>query len=193
MSTDPPDRRAAGLILRVLRPVGPLEEIYVTDGLTIGRSEANAVVLDDREATGRAHARIDIDPGGVALVRCQGPDIVVATPHGDVRELPLGEGTRFRIGRTDFECVGAGSRVPEALGDMASGCPFCGAVQSNGPDVAGPRPCVRCGEPVLAIPPTAPGEAAFVVPIVYGAFRALRFAARGGMGLVLEGAASGGT
>jgi tetratricopeptide (TPR) repeat protein len=184
--------RAAGLLLRVRRPGGlPDEEYYLAAGLTIGRTEANAVVLAGDPGVDRTHARVEPGPGGSAWLRCVGPDGTMEVGGTAVRELALAAGVRFRIGGAVFECVagrrGATARAPV----QGTACPFCGSadVRSDG---AVARPCMGCGKPVLPVP-AGPGRPdPVLVPAAYGAYRAERYAARGGMGVVLKGRPAGG-
>ncbi len=196
MPSSPPDggssRHSAGLLLRVQRPDGHADEFYLAGGLTIGRSVANAVVLADDDAVDRAHARVEVAADGTARLRCIEPQGSLTTGGDAVHELPLEEGRRFRIGRTEFECV-AGRRGPGPDAPPSwSACPFCAStdVATAGGDI---RQCPACNAPVLPVRPDPHGSEPILLPAFYGDYRAERYVARGGMGLVLKGAREGGT
>src|SRR4051794_8136293 len=109
MPPSPPEsgssRHSAGLLLRVRRPDGGTDEFYLAGGLTIGRSVANAVVLADDDSVDRSHARVEVAGDGTARLRCIEPDSSLIVGDRTVRELALDEGVRFRVGRTEFECI----------------------------------------------------------------------------------------
>src|SRR4051812_31518008 len=116
-------RHPAGLLLRVTRPDGHADEFYLVDGLTIGRSVANEIVLAD-DSVDRTHARVEVGDDGIARLRCLGSDGSLTVDGTALRELALGAGVRFSIGRTAFECI-SGRRDPEPA-PASSSCPFCG-------------------------------------------------------------------
>ena len=183
-------RHSAGMLLRVRRPGGPAEEIYLASGLTIGRSVANGIVLADDNAVDRTHARVEVADDGSARLRCVEPGGMLTVDGMAVRELTLDAGVRFQVGRAEFECVsgrGAEGYSPRTR----STCPFCGstAVPTTGADA---RPCPDCNNPVLPIPPDPHAPDPVLVPAAYGSYRVDRYAARGGMGLVLRGTREGG-
>ncbi len=118
MTLDPtaPDgqRPMTRLLLRVRRRDGSREEFYLASGLTIGPGRDNSIVLPEVEAVAPTYARVDIGDGG-ALLRCVGPVGSVTAAGGAVRELPLKEGVRFTIGRTEFDCVDGRRADEQAL------------------------------------------------------------------------------
>jgi hypothetical protein len=184
-------RHSAGLLLRVKRPDGHADEFYLAGGLTIGRTPANTVVLPDDLAVDRTHARVEVAVDGAARLCCVEAQGSLTVDGSAVRELPLDEGVRFRIGGTEFECV-SGRRVAGADADRAAdACPFC---ETPGVPLAGDGalPCPRCGQPVLLVPAVAGTSGPRLVPAAYGAYRAESYVARGGMGLVLKGRREGG-
>jgi hypothetical protein len=175
-----------GLLLRVVRPGGHADEFYLAGGLTIGRSMANTIVLAGDDSVARTHARVEVDGDGGATLRCAEPDSYLTTAAGPARELALGAGIGFRVGKAEFECLSGRPEVDETSVSIGASCPFCtsAAVDTDG-EVA--IPCPNCGQPILPIRlgPTS-GRPAFV-PADFGDYVAIRFIARGGMGLVLEG------
>jgi len=185
-------RHSAGLLLRVIRPGAPAEEFYLAAGLAIGRSVANTVVLAD-DAVDRAHARVEIGDDGAASLRCVELAGMLVAGGRAARELALEAGSRFRIGRTEFECV-PGRRVeardaPEA----GAACPHCGSVEAGSVGVGvGVLTCPACAELILSILPDPRSPARLLLPFAYGNYRAERFVDRGGMGLVLKGGPRGG-
>jgi serine/threonine protein kinase len=184
-------RHYAGLLLRVVRPGGLVEEFYLAGGLTIGRSVANTVVLADDEAVDRTHARVEVDDAGGARLRCVEPDSSLNTDPGAVRELLLEAGIRFHIGRSAFECVPGRRDHADGTSWIGRACPFCGStsVPTGG---QGARSCPDCHSPVLPVRFERHDTAPLLLPVVYGDFRAERYVARGGMALVLGGVGVGG-
>jgi serine/threonine protein kinase/tetratricopeptide (TPR) repeat protein len=185
-------RHAAGLLLRVQRPECPAEEFYLAPNLSIGRTPANAIVLAGDESVDRTHAHVEVAEDGTARLRCDAPNSTLTVGDATVRELILEPGVRFRIGRTEFECRSGRRRPEEAIQPDLSSCPYCGAteVSTIGPDA---RPCPTCAGLLIPIW-TDPGVSdPIILPATYGTYRADRFVARGGMGLVLRATREAGT
>ena len=183
--------RSAGLLLRVQGPDGHHDEFYLAAGLTIGRSVANTIVLADDESVDRTHARADIDDDGCARLRCVEADPTVTVTGKAVRELPLAEGVRFQVGRTEFECVSGQHRAERSEDTAATTCPFCEATDLV---IAAKsmRPCPACKALIISVR-LDPDDPPMLLPAFYGKFRARRYIARGGMGLVLKGIREGDT
>ena len=135
---------------------------------------------------GRTHARVDLDDNGNAWLRCIEPDGIVLVDTKPVRELPLKDGVGFFVGRTEFWCI-SGSR--DRAGEVRSfdSCPCCGSkcVTREDQEIF---PCPSCNGPVLSIPTGQPDRPRLILPADFGRYRAIRFVARGGMGLVILGA-----
>jgi serine/threonine protein kinase len=163
-----------------------MDEFYLANGLTIGRTVANTVVLADDAAVDRTHAQVEWSGKGLAKLRCVGADNKLSVGDTAVQEIGLTAGVTFRIGATAFECL-PGQRQPVA-GQSARGatCPLCGS-RSVPAVSSGPMPCPSCGQSVFALNLGAAYPNPFVVPTKFGEHRAERFVARGGMGLVLQG------
>ena len=64
----------ASLLLRFLGPDSLAEELYLANGLSIGRSVANAVVLADDDSVDRTHARVEVVDDGTMWLHCMEPD-----------------------------------------------------------------------------------------------------------------------
>jgi tetratricopeptide (TPR) repeat protein len=171
--------------LRVYDQDSPLREVYVTNGLTIGRSVANAIVVED-EVADRTHAQVGIAEDGMPKLTCVGAVTNTLFVNGEAtREVTLSQGVRFGIGRIEFECV-AGRRDPiNGRIVVAPVCPFCGSTELP-QATAVSVPCLRCGQPILLL---CRGDelAVRVVPGVFGEFRAISYVGHGGMGIVLKG------
>jgi Protein kinase domain len=178
-------RHHAGLLLRVHHPDGHADEFYLAAGLTIGRSLANAVVLDD-DAVDRTHARVEVGRDGGARLRCVEPNGTLTLGDQAGREVFLEPGVRFRIGRTEFECI-EGRRSPHPTSHPSPlACPFCSstAISTEGD---APRRCPGCDDLVLPVR-FDPGSATpLLLPVIYRDYHAETYVARGGMGLVLKG------
>jgi hypothetical protein len=174
------------LLLRVERPGGGHDEIYLARGLTIGRTEANTIVLPDDDSVDRTHAFLEVDADGRAWLRCIEPDSSLDAGGTAVPELALEAGTRFQVGRTRFQCIAGQGGVDRPEPSAPASCPLCGSARVR-PDEEGIRDCPDCNEPILAIR-LEPHGAVLLLPAVYGSHGAQRYVTRGGMGLVLKGA-----
>lgn len=173
---------SATLLLRVRCDDGRIQELYLAPGLTIGRAVSNTVILADDTSVPRQHSQVYVESDGSVRLRGVDAECIIEVAGKSVKEVPLRAGVSFRIGRTVFECLSGQTRSTPA---QAAECPFCGALDAAA-DTAGQFHCTACGEPLLRIELTASGRAIFV-PCRYGRYRAERFVARGGMGLVLQG------
>ncbi len=184
-------RHSAGLLLRVSRPDGRADEFYLAGGLTIGRSVANAVVLADDDSVDRAHARVEVAEDGAARLLCIESGSSLAVGDETVRILALDAGVRFRIGRTDFECIPGQRGANQPDGPVRTACPFCASteVATMGMEI---RQCPACNAQVLPAQPDSLSPEPILLPAVYGDYRAERYVTRGGMGLVLKGVSEGG-
>jgi serine/threonine protein kinase len=181
---------SAGLLLRVQRSDGPLHEFYLAPGLTIGRTLANTIALPDDATVDRTHARVESADDGTATLRCVELDGTLTVNGKAVRELSLGVGVQFRIGKTEFECVPGQRAVDRATSSAECACPYCGATDVP-VDGEGVRPCPACHELILPVPLDPQSSRSVLLPADYHDFRAHRFVARGGMGLVLKGVRRG--
>lgn len=174
----------SGLRLRVRRADGSTTDLYIAEGLTIGRSEANTVCLPDDESIDRSHARVDRAADGTLYLRSQSATGPILERGQPVTELVLQPGRTFQIGAAQFECLSGLVETPTTTQHFDR-CPDCGSV-----DVVQtghlPRSCPDCG---LSLLPIRSGEDKPVqfVPAEYGNYTAVRYVARGGMGLVLQG------
>ena len=182
---------SSSLRLRASNPGGSRSEVFLVDGLTLGRTNANILQVED-DGSGtveRTHARVEFSGDGSVRLRCLHANTTVFGPEGSVSSLILVAGTTFRIGRTKF------SVVPNAAEDPFSprsglGCPYCGSldlVASGGK----PTPCPSCHQPVLAVPAGADGTPRLLPGNFTDSsgrqYAVERFVARGGMGYVLKG------
>ena len=180
---------SAGLLQRVCRANGHTDEFYLANGLTIGRTVANTVVLAD-DTVDRTHARVDLAEDGAARLRCVGSDNKLSVGDTAVQEIGLTAGVKFCIGTTDFECI-SGQREPEREHmSRGSACPYCGSKAIPAP-CTNPTLCPGCGQPILVLDLGGHYPSPLVIPAKYAEFQAERFVARGGMGLVLRGFAEG--
>jgi serine/threonine protein kinase len=173
-------------VLRVRRPDGRYDEFYLANGLTIGRTLANTVVLADDDSVDRSHAHVQVAEDGIAHLRCLEAGSSLTSNGVAVRDLALDAGVRFEIGRTEFQCVsGRLISSPEAAA-ASTACPFCRSTEIH-PDEEGILACPGCSQPILAIRLDPASASAILVPAVYGDCVVERFIGRGGMGLVLKG------
>ena len=181
----------SSLLLRALGPDGHADELYLASGLSIGRSVANAVVLADDDSVDRTHARVEVADDGTMCLRCIEPESSLTVGVQAVRELPLNAGVRFRIGRTEFECLPGRRAAVREPSNAETCCPFCESVDDcwNGDDM---RECSVCQRPILPVWPDPAGQHPLVVPAIYGDYTAEHYVAKGGMGLVLKGSRTAG-
>ena len=178
---------SAGLFLRVRHPNGRTDEVYLKDGLSIGRKIGNNVVLADDEAVDRTqHALVDLTEAGAARLRCVGSDNKLSVGDTAVQEIGLTAGIRFRIGTTDFECVSGQKGSAKDRVSRGSTCPSCDSKSVPTPSTE-PVPCPNCGQSILVLEIGAGYPSPLVIPVKYGEFLAEHYVARGGMGLVLRG------
>ncbi len=183
----------ASLVLRYCQNGDHPSEIYLCNGLSIGRTKANSVRLEDDQLVSRSHASVEIADGGTAILRCVDPGARIFL--GDsitVRELRLTAGVVFRIGGTQFECIPGLHEPFRAAPPHAPSCPYCGSEESAR-TVSDLYACSACGQRILTVTLGGGSRTPILVPAQYGAFQAERFMARGGMGLVLRGFAAAGS
>lgn len=174
------------LLLRVARPDGVTERLYVAPGLTIGRSPGNTVPLVGDTSVDGTHAKVVIQPDGTAWLECLGARGRIVVNGLAFEKLLLEVGTAFQIGQTHFECVtGQSEGLPRQL-SASSTCPHCASedVPVNSP---GPCACPTCEEPLIVLPPHRLGATPDIVPARFGNYWAEEFIARGGMGIILKG------
>lgn len=113
---------ALPLLLQVKRPGQEPEEFYIEEGLTIGRSRANTIVVLGDDQVTRFHASL----GAITHRRYS---LVAASPRSwitvggkQVREVLLDVGVRFQIGATRCLCLAAprSGNKPPPLEDYTS-------------------------------------------------------------------------
>ncbi len=176
------------LLLRVHRPDGTQDEYYAAQGLTIGRSVANTVVLaGDSTVDQMHHARVELSGDGGLRLICPDPTSILQVDGRSCHEVILAAGLKVRIGNSELECLSSRhSTVTPSTekNSVCSSCPFCGHT-SVPLDETDFRPCPGCGRYLLAVP--FDNDSTGLVGLDYGDYVAQRFVARGGMGLVLAG------
>lgn len=150
--------------LRVRGEGKPAEAVRVAEHLTIGRSAASDMVIDDARAN-LIHARVVPGIGGGHDLRCVGIARVVLENGLAVDRMTLTPGVRFWVGGTVVECLLAGPArsIPapptvEAKAEDAAPpalemprlvvCPTCYRDMSGVPVVA--RFCPKCGAQLQA-------------------------------------------
>ncbi|HEV8066207.1 MAG TPA: protein kinase [Planctomycetaceae bacterium] len=195
---------ASSLLLGIYRPDRPDDEIYLSDGLTIGRSGANDIQLEANSpeiASRHAHTVAD-DRGGYLLI-CDYPGSTV-TPLGSrnedldpVSQLRLRVGTRFRIGQTLIACLV--SQKPASVPELRprpdrAACPRCNA-ELTAPPLGG-HLCPSCASVLFTYLADKAGQSTQTIPGDYSEYRIDTFIASGALGPVFhalrrDGAASG--
>lgn len=171
------------LLLRVARPNGRIDEVYLEPGQRIGRTGANNIVVDD-ETVDRVHALVEGTDQTSLWVRCVSPTGTITLDGHRVREVLLAPGVEFRIGATRFACAPG---RPLVSGTRPEHCPFC---QSREVPLDGesPRPCPECGRRLLPVSTGRKDASLLLVPTDYERYQAQHFVAAGGMAVILKGA-----
>lgn len=180
-------RSHTGLLLRVRRADGSVDEHYAVAGVTIGRSKANTLVLaGDTSVDSVHHARVEAEDGGSLYLRCPAANTALEVDGRLCREVALAAGVKVCVGNTEIECVSCAAETATPMTVANSACPFCqnSQVALGGAD---PRPCPACGKSLLPIPPSDGRGSPVLVPTDFNGFRAEQFVTRGGMGIVLRG------
>ena len=181
--------------LRALQPDGTASEIFLVDGMTIGRTNANSIQAcdDGSGVVERSHARVDFQDDGSVVLKCLHESAGVETSGNTVSSLRLEIGSTFRIGKTQFEVVANPTSEQVSIASAGRGCPYCGH-----PDLPADRGvatrCAACGKSVVVVPAEQNlGVPTFLPGIFHDAegkeYPIERFVARGGMGYVLKGTA----
>jgi hypothetical protein len=96
--------------LRLQRADGKVEWAKVREHLTIGRSAASEVVIEDAEVN-LIHARVVPGVGGRPELRCVGMARLRLGDGSSVDRLDLAPGVSFRLGGVEVECVRVGKPV----------------------------------------------------------------------------------
>jgi hypothetical protein len=104
------DLLGEGLELRVRGGDGKVSWVRVVEHLTLGRSAASGVVIDDA-GVNLIHARVVAGVGGLHELRCVGMAQLVLEDGTRVDRVDLKPGVSFRIGGVSVECVWVGRRV----------------------------------------------------------------------------------
>lgn len=181
--------------LRAIQPDGTASEVFLVDGMTIGRTNANSLQARD-DGSGvveRSHARVDFQDDGSVVLKCLHESAGVETSGNTVSSLRLDIGSTFRIGETHFEVVANPTSEQVSIASAGRGCPYCGH-----PDLPTDRGvatrCAECGKSIVVVPAEQNlGVPTFLPGIFHDAegkeYLVERFVARGGMGYVLKGTA----
>jgi serine/threonine protein kinase len=186
---------AASWKLRAIQPDGTASEIFLVDGMTIGRTNANSIQAcdDGSGVVERSHARVDFQDDGSVVLKCLHESAGVETSGNTVSSLRFEIGSTFRIGKTQFEVVANPTSEQVSIASAGRGCPYCGH-----PDLPADRGvatrCAACGKSVVVVPAEQNlGLPTFLPGIFHDAegkeYPIERFVARGGMGYVLKGTA----
>ena len=155
--------------LRAIQPDGTASEIFLVDGMTIGRTNANSIQARD-DGSGvveRSHARVDFGGDGSVVLKCLSQSASVETGADTVSALRLDIGSTFRIGLTRFAVVANVTSEQPGAGPVGSGCPYCGQDLSVTIWTGGVTECEACRERVIGIPQTRQQGAAAVLPAVF--------------------------
>lgn len=191
--TSPGEMRGSSgqLLLEVTHCDKRVERWYAVESLTIGRSQANTVVLRADKLAARNHARIQQLSDGSLILQCIDPEAVIYVGTETVRELPLSVTIDFAIGGTQFRCLDGtadGRRAGVSL--RATACPFCKNDFAAIGLTIGAFDCPSCGQQVFAFKTDGRQAVTRFIPATFGEahkFSVESFVARGGMGFVFKG------
>jgi len=174
------------LLLRFWLPGRPYEEVYVAQGLLIGRVvEGNDIQIPD-EAVDRHHARVDFrgtDTEGQWVLECLRPDGFVEAEGRRHHRLVLQPGLRFTVGPCQFECLAVSKPVAPKPEQDWSVCPHCRSEQARRL-AKGMGRCPACGGEVVVLQDGLGRPA--VLPVEVLGCRLLRLIGEGGMAWVFE-------
>lgn len=179
--------------LRATQPDGTASELFLVDGMTIGRTNANSIQAcdDGSGVVERSHARVGFQDDGSVVLKCLHESAGVETSGSTVSSLRLEIGSLFRIGQTQFEVVGNEETGQGSATSSGRGCPYCGNADVPKEHVVATR-CSACGQALVMVPAeTNCGRPVFLPGVFRDGegkqFAADKFVARGGMGYVLKG------
>ncbi|MDA7918254.1 protein kinase [Mariniblastus sp.] len=175
----------SNLLLRFAFGDDQVQEYYVADGLKIGRTVGNDIILNDLRI-GRTHACVVLEADGSFRLRSESVENFINFNGSKANEIHLIAGTEFSIENIKFEClVGESSPTDHQLLDRTA-CPFC-EIASIPQSLNRPTKCSNCKQEIIAVELGVEFKSLVVFPVLYGNFRAKHFVARGGMGIVLRG------
>lgn len=149
--------RVLTLIMQVALPDG-MQEFYLADGMTIGRSHACDICLGQDTQAQRMHARVVVAEGIIRVLGLGSKILAFYRHNVGGKELILTDGVRFRIGSTDCWCVQdstASSSVRPSPHDVdrhafKASCPHCHAIVAHSA-AAGFFDCDSCGQHILLV------------------------------------------
>jgi serine/threonine protein kinase len=179
------------LLLGIYRPDQPDDEIYLSDGLTIGRSGANDIQLEaNSPEIASRHAHVVADDRGGYLLICDYPGSTV-TPLGQraeeldpVTQLRLRDGIQFRIGQTTLHCF-LGQQAPPARPPRPdAACPLCNS-ELTAPAL-GQHLCVTCSSVLFSYLPDKSVPSIETIGADYDEYRVDTFVASGALGPVFH-------
>jgi serine/threonine protein kinase len=183
---------STSLRLRARAEGGSQSEVFIIDGLTIGRSNANIVQVegDDSGFVERVHARVEFSRDGSIILKCINTQSTVLVGDSLVSSLVLVPGLTFRIGSTEFSVTSGSGK--EFFSSLNAGlvCPYCGS--SDFPDsIDKVGCCPSCKSRLFFIPPNVNLDIPRLLPGILndndgGIYGIDSFVARGGMGYVLK-------
>jgi serine/threonine protein kinase len=191
MSQSGPSENARCLLLGIYRPDQPDDEIYLSDGLTIGRSGANDIQLEaNSPEIASRHAHVVADDRGGYLLICDYPGSTVTPlgPRGEeldpVTQLRLRDSTQFRIGQTTLHCFLGQEAAPTRPPQPDAACPLCDA-ELPAPAL-GQHLCVACSSVLFSYMPDKSAPSIRTIGADYDEYRVDTFVASGALGPVFH-------
>ena len=118
---------SSSLRLRATRPDGSSNEVFLAHGMTIGRTSANVLQVDDDSGiVERTHAQVEFGADGKIRLKCLQQHSTVSSSTGQVSTIVLGTGTTFQLGQTRFEVVEGRGDTVRSKRNSDGVCPYCG-------------------------------------------------------------------
>lgn len=175
------------LSLSVRHLDGQVEDVYVRRLLSIGTDHDNEIVLSDEDdAVRRIHAKVYVNGDGVFELACVDDATLQVGDGTPVQTLALLSGTRFRIGRSEFECSSDEVTAEPLPAAGSARCPFCGTTKLPR-HFEIPTECPACKNRIMVLGLVVDRRPELVaIPTKYGIYRAQRYIAHGGMGLLIQ-------
>ena len=195
MSTNSPQQTSSSvseMTLLVEQPDLSPQEVFLQQGISLGRAESNTVCVEDA-AVEAIHARVWRQPDGTMLLKCESRDGRVLVGDGVlVAELVLAPGTQFRLGAATISCQQRQTRTTMVVvtnNPWEVRCPRCaGSLVGASRDL---KECPHCQLALVyfaSAPAKDGGRPGFSgwLPWKIGPYRVRGFVAEGGMGIVLQ-------
>lgn len=177
------------LVLKVDQAGTATQEVFVHEGLKIGRNPSNAICIEDTSVK-HIHAWVCRDAAGNFFIECDEGACVQVEGH-PLRMVELRTGVVFKIGPATLTCLQSPTRTVPGSDDVWQHC--CPKCREPMPDsgIKDDVRCANCSADLFFYRQVGKeeNEGRFVgwLPRRIGPYRIRAFVAMGGMGIVLRG------